>query len=58
MNAVVFRDSRKDNALSVSFKSVQEGLKLMPRLLDVVSADPEKIPFVLQDFSNPDRTAL
>src|SRR6266704_1704179 len=46
-----FPISQEDNALSLSFKSVKEGLQLMLKLLDVASADPEKIPLVPQDLS-------
>ena len=46
-----FPISEEDNALSLSFKSVKEGLQLMMKLLDVASADPEKIPLVPQDLS-------
>src|SRR6266851_4280963 len=47
----LFPISEEDNALSLSFKSVKEGLRLMLKLLDVASADPEKIPLVPQDLS-------
>src|SRR5258708_8461062 len=46
-----FPISEEDNALSLSLKSVKEGLQLMLKLLDVASANPEKIPLVPQDLS-------
>ncbi len=46
-----FPISEEDNALSLSFKSVKEGVQLMVKLLDVASANPENIPLVPQDLS-------
>jgi len=40
-----------DSALSLSFKCMREGVRLILELLEVASADPERLPLVPQDLS-------
>ena len=47
----VFPIGEEDSALSLSFKCVQEGVRLMLKLLEVAAADPLNIPLIPQDLS-------
>jgi len=48
---LAFPIAEEDTALSLSFKCLKEGLRLIVKLLEVASADPAKIPLRPQDLS-------
>jgi len=51
VSQTVFPVCEEDNALSLSFRCVKEGLQLILKLLDMASADPEGIPLLPQDLT-------